>query len=467
MLFNIDEIDQLNFFKDSALALNTVYIAFLKFDFYFFSAGNPEEKKEFKLDKCLHDLKNILFKLESILIERKNIQGEVLKVISEFNKHILDTFIHYGNGDEIYVTETLSGILKLLLNIQNLLINNESYDVVSYIPELVDFNIKLDILNESKMLPRIVKKEVDFKIIIDDLYLVKKEILDLKSQYGGLVVDHKNATSIFIDDQREIFRSSIDNLLSEFKKYTVDLKNKYDIEAKNDLDDLSVKIKTNLEEMDNLYGDINSYKSIVSKETENEISKYYSAKAKDEKRTYWWATIISVVIIIFAIVAAWKGLDNYYQNYVSVTLCQKAKEYKGCIDQLFAVREASKSYALSYLIMRLIFSLLLFLTVIYTSRIAIRAYNHWRHSENMHLKLASLRPFINQLSTDDRDQIHKDLVPDYFGKDAGLVDNLGEKFKDLPANVSAVAMKALEQISSNGNSSGTEKNGKKPEGGTE
>jgi hypothetical protein len=90
-----------------------------------------------------------------------------------------------------------------------------------------------------------------------------------------------------------------------------------------------------------------------------------------------------------------------------------------------------------------------------------------RHSENMMLKLATLRPFINQLDEEDRNQIHKDLVPDYFGKDAGMVDSTNEKFKDLPANVSAVAMKAIEQISGSGSNSSTEKNGKKSEGGTE
>lgn len=62
----------------------------------------------------------------------------------------------------------------------------------------------------------------------------------------------------------------------------------------------------------------------------------------------------------------------------------------------------------------------------------------------MKLKLSSLRPFINQLEPDDRKQIHKDLVPDYFGKDAGMIDVAGEKFKDFPTNVSAVVMKAMD-----------------------
>ncbi|MFW2014659.1 hypothetical protein [Acinetobacter bereziniae] len=66
----------------------------------------------------------------------------------------------------------------------------------------------------------------------------------------------------------------------------------------------------------------------------------------------------------------------------------------------------------------------------------------------MMLKLATLRPFINQLNETERNQIHKDLVPDYFGKDAGMVDSMNEKFKDIPSNVSAIAIKAIEQISS-------------------
>ncbi|MDC4685463.1 hypothetical protein NQ809_17140, partial [Acinetobacter baumannii] len=134
------------------------------------------------------------------------------------------------------------------------------------------------------------------------------------------------------------------------------------------------------------------------------------------------------------------------------------------IEKIF---QAQQNNALTYLVLRLALSILLFSTIIYTSRVAYRAYIHMRHSENMRLKLATLRPFINQLEEEERNQVHKDLVPDYFGKDAGLVDSQGERFKDLPTNISAVAMKAIEQISGSSNSSGTEKNGKKPEGGTE
>ncbi|WON80805.1 hypothetical protein OK024_03200 [Acinetobacter sp. UGAL515B_02] len=152
-------------------------------------------------------------------------------------------------------------------------------------------------------------------------------------------------------------------------------------------------------------------------------------------------TLLSLVIILIAVGLAWFGLSNYYTNYVDPTGFMKSSKDL-TVDQF----KLTQTYAFNYLILRLVISALLFLTIIYTSRIAYRAYIHWRHSENMHLKLSSLRPFINQLQKDERNQIHKDLIPDYFGKDAGMVDGVSEKFKDLPANVSALAIKAIEQI---------------------
>ncbi|MDC4908985.1 hypothetical protein NQ998_18315 [Acinetobacter baumannii] len=69
---------------------------------------------------------------------------------------------------------------------------------------------------------------------------------------------------------------------------------------------------------------------------------------------------------------------------------------------------------------------------------------------------------------DDITQIRKNLIPDFFGKDAGNIDSNNESFKDLPSNVSALAAKAIEQVGNNiGTKSTTEKNDKKSESGTE
>ncbi|AZC09121.1 hypothetical protein DKE47_002890 [Acinetobacter nosocomialis] len=153
---------------------------------------------------------------------------------------------------------------------------------------------------------------------------------------------------------------------------------------------------------------------------------------------------------------AW-GLIDYYHDYISTNVCLKDEAFNACVSRLEKVRDITKNIGITFFVMRFSFSLLLFLTVIYTSRIAIRAYSHWRHSENMHLKLSSLEPFITELPKEVRHEIHRELIPDYFGKDAGLVETTNEKFKDLPANVSAVAMKAIEQISGSGSNSSTEK----------
>ncbi|MDC5092467.1 hypothetical protein NRA13_08075, partial [Acinetobacter baumannii] len=93
---------------------------------------------------------------------------------------------------------------------------------------------------------------------------------------------------------------------------------------------------------------------------------------------------------------------------------------------------------------------------------AYRSYIHWRHCEKKPLKVASLRPFINHLNEEERRKIHKDLIPDYFGKDAGVIDNsTSEKFNDLPANISAIAIKAIEQISLGGNNLNKSENSSK------
>ncbi|MDC4505777.1 hypothetical protein NQ775_18290, partial [Acinetobacter baumannii] len=170
-------------------------------------------------------------------------------------------------------------------------------------------------------------------------------------------------------------------------------------------------------------------------------------------------TIATFIIIILSICLALNGLNEYKRktDVPVTTLIEKYKDQP--VDKIEKIYSAAQTNALIYLVLRLIFSVLLFSSIIYTSRVAYRAYVHMRHSENMMLKLATLRPFINQLDEEDRNQIHKDLVPDYFGKDAGMVDSTNEKFKDLPANVSAVAMKAIEQIS--GGSSSNEVKGKK------
>lgn len=232
--------------------------------------------------------------------------------------------------------------------------------------------------------------------------------------------------------QKDISKKGSDALV-KLQQEISDLQASTKLNVTDQIEGLRIELLKSKNELIALVGDLESYKRIINHKSEEEVSKHYAKKAFWEMLTYWAATILSIVIIIISLKLAWTGLESYYKTYVAETNLEKLK----------ALAQTAE-YAKIYLGFRLVLSFLLFSTVIYTSRIAYRAYIHWRHSESMKLKLSSLRPFINQLEPDDRKQIHKDLVPDYFGKDAGMIDVAGEKFKDFPTNVSAVVMKAMD-----------------------
>ncbi|MDC4977308.1 hypothetical protein OHW14_17830, partial [Acinetobacter baumannii] len=209
--------------------------------------------------------------------------------------------------------------------------------------------------------------------------------------------------------------------------------------------------------------EINSSKELLAEKTENDFSGFYIKKAREEKTLYYVMTVISLLIIFISLRLAWLSLKKYYKNYVDPFGLKQTLAGLS-VNQI----EWAHKTAFLYLSLRLIISILLFLTVIYTGRIAYRSYLHWRHSENTHLKLSSLRPFISDLPREDKIQIRKNLIPDFFGKEAGNIDCNNESFKDLPNNVSALAAKAIEQVGNNINTkSNTGKNGNKPEGETQ
>lgn len=271
-------------------------------------------------------------------------------------------------------------------------------------------------------------------------YIINK-IKRLEGNYEISESKIKEQILFYLNTNDQYFKEKANEALNSFTLTINDFLKKYENNEKRDIEELSQSVAESRKELENLFGDINQHKSIVSEKTQDEISKFYTKKSIWERNTYFAMTLLSLVIILIAVCLAWSGLSNYYANYVDPTGFIKSSKNL-TVDQF----KLTQTYAFNYLILRLVISALLFLTIIYTSRIAYRAYIHWRHSENMHLKLSSLRPFINQLQKDERNQIHKDLIPDYFGKDAGMVDGVSEKFKDLPANVSALAIKAIEQI---------------------
>lgn len=385
--------------------------------------------------------------------------------LNKFKQDILTENSNYYNLSDL--KKTIDSLTKLIDSIFPKHDYDESYDSYnsynSYDESRVEYNIDDQVLKEIELIligfirlfdhvssnvSNIVDKNPNENpnALLKNLMNRLEELCANKIN-ESLPINEKNLKEITEKAIKES-SDSLEQLYDSANKKTSDILVKLqqeisDLQAstKQSIIEQIEQIKTNLanskSELMGLVGDLEAYKSIVNHETEKEISKHYAEKARSEMRTYWVATILSIVIIVVSICLAWSGLNSYFETYVQETDPEKLK----------ALAQTAR-YAEIYLGFRLILSFLLFSTVIYTSRIAYRAYIHWRHSESMKLKLSSLRPFINQLEPDDRKQIHKDLVPDYFGKDAGMIDVAGEKFKDFPTNVSAVVMKAMDHANS-------------------
>lgn len=298
---------------------------------------------------------------------------------------------------------------------------------------------------------------------VEELY--NKSIIN-EEDFKNRVDSFFASKGTYLDNRSSEFLISYNNRINE-------IQSSYENELKEKISELTDKFDNNKYELDSLLGDVKLYQDKMTNKAVSEMSAHYFNKSVFERNSYFFITILTAIIIIFSVVSAYRGVNSYYNQYVSTEACDKnevvetqvtiippvkLKSYEECIKDLTTKREATQKYALNYLIFRLSFSLLLFLAVIYASRIAMRAYNHWRQSENMYLKLNTLSPFIGSLDKPVRNEVHLSLVPDYFGKDAGIVENSKDSIKDIPTNISNLAMKAIEQAGSTiGNKLGSDK----------
>lgn len=408
-------------------------------------------------------LKKIIFKIDDLL---KKIFGNDLSeeksrfIINYFDNFSLSSFYEVSSdnkniGIKYYVWDFYKFIyefFRITYLFRNVGDSATLDEIDSILNELHNVNQRygLNTLeNNDKLYDRVVLIEDEIKRLYKELNISSAQI--------------KETVDGFVLTQQDYFNDQLNSLIDSLRSSLGSIHNKYENEVKGKVENLETLINQTDQDFKSTFNDYNQLKGLVNIKGEMLITDHYKKRAFWERITYWAMTIATFIIIILSICLALNGL-NEYKEKTDVPVTTLIENYKDQpIEKIEKIYSAAQENALIYLVLRLIFSVLLFSSIIYTSRVAYRAYVHMRHSENMMLKLATLRPFINQLKEDERNQIHKDLVPDYFGKDAGMVDSTNEKFKDLPANVSAVAMKAIEQISGNGSNSSTEKNNKKPE----
>lgn len=457
MLFNEDEIKRLDFFKSIAIKLNRCVLNIQHDPKNYIDGIVQTNYGPITIDIFFKNLKKLFVELDLIFTSQlissvhEGIYDELYKIRNDLDSNIVKNLdsIHLGTTINNFSIEKL--FIDLYVFINQIFIKDSKYNAAFNFSQLSSdvrafYGSFINLIKTKTFDDNEKYKELIFKI-----NNFEEKIKEFSNRSDNNASEFRKEMDNFFSNQRIVFDQRINETINIFNSDINNIENKYKTDLVSQINDLNNQVTSSKNEVDNLDQAIESYKSTVSTKIQNEISKHYQKKAKMEMITYWGATSFSILLILSSLgLLAW-GLVDYYHDYISTNVCLKDEVFNACVTRLEKVRDITKNIGITFFIMRFSFSLLLFLTVIYTSRIAIRAYSHWRHSENMHLKLSSLEPFITELPKEVRHEIHKDLIPDYFGKDAGLVDTANEKFKDLPANVSAVAMKAIEQISAGGN----------------
>lgn len=452
MLFTEEEINRLGLFANIAKIANGLegIAQTTQTTVYFLN-----DRKYTGVD-FFNSFKIFIFKFDSFILSLGLNIADFKSIINrlEFGLNESSFVPHYNENALVF-----NFIIKLKTCVDNFLnlsqLHNENFSIIwdnstdlVYFFDLIGKIINFNNLSESN-------SALENKIL-----LVEDRVNRITKRVEDQEILLKKESSLF-------FKNEFDDMYKEIKKNCearvirlneLQLRYTYSLEEdiknlQKDLNNLIILVNNAESDFKNTYEDYEILKKMVQAKGEQQITDHYKNRAFWERVTYWTMTAVTFLIIILSIFLALNGL-NEYKKKTDIPVSSFIKQYKDQpIEKIEKIYSFAQENALIYLVLRLIFSILLFSSIIYTSRVAYRAYVHMRHSENMMLKLATLRPFINQLGEEDRNQIHKDLVPDYFGKDAGMVDSANEKFKDLPANVSAVAMKAIEQISGGGNNS--------------
>ncbi|WP_353162731.1 hypothetical protein [Acinetobacter guillouiae] len=191
-----------------------------------------------------------------------------------------------------------------------------------------------------------------------------------------------------------------------------------------ELDHVDILIK---EEVSTIKNTSKSFKDFISDETSIKLTDDYKSKAKWEMAAYYGFNFLSFIIIIVAIKLSWNSLTEFTQAHVGTN-----KSYT--------------SLDLVYLSIRLIFSLIIFSSVAFTSRLASKSYVYWKKNEGIFLRLTALKSFIADMSESKKEEIHEKLVDVYFGKDE-QEQNLNQKLKDLPDNITQLLGKVVEHTS--------------------
>ncbi|MDS7965888.1 hypothetical protein RMB12_02435 [Acinetobacter sp. V117_2] len=469
MLFSEEEFTRLRNFKSIASVLNTYNLNFENIEFL----QSFSKYYKFNINANFNILKNLVLSIEGVANRKPSYYHNVAIIMFTLSDNLninLSSKVVEEGEKFIFFDSFIKEMRAFLERLRELKLSdneNKSMDLIKFLNQedfhLIYTNIN-NVINQIADTPRLHTNSseslIGTNIYNDKVVILEDRVNSLIKEFKALNSDYLKNKDENFDLQKRVFEERANEAFFNYKNYLNELNNQYQSEIGPQLINLKADLQDSKAELDALLGDVELYQDKMTNNAVNEMSAHYYEKSKFERNSYFVVTIASALIIIFSVISAYKGVNNYYNQYVGTESCDKTevvetqemilppvkgKSYEECMKDLTVKRELTQKYAFNYLIFRLSFSVLLFLAVIYASRIAMRAYNHWRQSENMYLKLNTLSPFIGSLDKSVRNEVHLSLVPDYFGKDAGIVENPKDSVKDLPTNMSNIVIKAIEQ----------------------
>ncbi|MFP0967809.1 hypothetical protein ACLDZY_11980 [Acinetobacter baumannii] len=469
MLFLKDEIAKLKYFKRIAVKLNTYQIKFENDPALIKICNDLNFDVNFNFDL----FKSIINNTESLIEMGEGQFTSLLPQIENLDKNLNENLFNISRVRKDYpsyfktLLTDLFGFLNILLEWEqvNKLHHQNKRGVLSSRPYFKDLynrlGLAIDTLNERKFL---FSDEVAFpnnQDLNNNIVVLEDRLNNLSTKFDIFSAEYIRNKENNFNQEKALLEKQANDVFVKYKEFLNGLRSQYKTDLDTPVADLKTKLANNKSDLESLLGDVKLYQDKMTNKAVSEMSAHYFEKSKFERNSYFLITFLSALIIIFSVISAYNGVNSYYDEYVSTKSCDTSESrtvkvngalkeisFEECMKDLTVKRDATQKYAFNYLIFRLSFSLLLFLAVIYASRIAMRAYNHWRQSENMYLKLNTLSPFIGSLDKPVRNDVHLSLVPDYFGKDAGIVENSRDATKDIPNNISNVAIKLIEQAGS-------------------
>ena len=318
-------------------------------------------RRKVKVSGRIGDVISILDNDKFILYVSLDVVKGTISEIEDFSN---SSFLNENNNK---IVEILSKFISEIKD-RKYDLNNTNGNINSFYYEMYRFyKLRSSIFDESERMENLINK-------MKDNFVAETEstINNHKEKTENFYKNVSKTISLFNDKLEVILNETnrAESRLQEVDSKVLNLRSEInrDIESiKNDANELidsiveDVKKNTNQsfevlqDNILNLDKEIDGYKELISDKTTEQLTSVYKTEAKWEKRSYYIFSIMGLLVIAAAIIYSGISLAEFHEKYL-----------------------ANEQVDYNYLIIRLIFSLIIFSAVAYTSRIASRSYTFWK-----------------------------------------------------------------------------------------